>query len=205
MALFLDSAVIEDAHKARELGFIAGITTNPKSVAKTGRSALEILSDLVEIFDGHVFYHVTAEDLDARIDEAWEAYEVRPDRVVVKIPMTSENIGMIHKLPGVDIAMTGVFSAAQAYIAAMAQAHYVIPYLHHATQLLGDGAKLVRDVVAAVSTSELMVLAANITSVDEALTAITAGAHNLALPMHLIEEMANHEFSMQMIQDNKRV
>ncbi|HLA45837.1 MAG TPA: transaldolase family protein [Aggregatilineales bacterium] len=200
MALFLDSANIEIAKQAQELGFIDGITTNPKSISETGRSAMEILSDLVEIFDGHVFHYLTAASLDARIDEAWEAYEVRPDRVVIKIPMTVENIRIIARLPGVDIAMTGVFSPAQAYIAAQAQAHYVIPYFHHASEVSGNGAKLVREVVNAVSGTDTHILAGNITSIDEALAAISAGAHNLTLSMPLIEAMATHELTLQMIQ-----
>jgi transaldolase len=43
MALYLDSAEINDVKKAMSLGFVAGVTHNPSLVAKTGRPGLEVL------------------------------------------------------------------------------------------------------------------------------------------------------------------
>jgi transaldolase len=203
LALFLDSASIEDAQRAQALGFIEGITTNPKLIAQTGRQSLDILADLVEIFDGHVFYQVTADTLEARVDEAWQAYEVRPDRVVIKVPTTTDNFALIAKLPGVDIAMTSIFSPTQAYLAAQAQAHYVIPYVNRATHLLGDGVGLLREVVEVVRGTDTQVLAASIKTIDEAMAAVRAGAQHLTLPMSLIEAMGNHELSFQAIEEFK--
>jgi hypothetical protein len=60
MALFLDSANIDDVHRAVELGFVAGVTTNPGLVAETGRSAIEIIHDGLGITTGPVFFQVTA-------------------------------------------------------------------------------------------------------------------------------------------------
>jgi transaldolase len=203
MALFLDSANPEDARRAQELGFIEGITTNPRLIAQTGRKGLEVLEELVEIFDGHVFYQVTAESVEARLDEAWQAYEIRPDRVVIKIPATTENFGMIAKLPGVEITITSVFSPAQAYLAVQADVHYIIPYVNRATRLLGDGLALVRNLAHIVAGSETAIIAASLKSVDEALGAFVAGAHHLTLPLELILAMGNHELSSQAIEEFK--
>lgn len=49
MALFLDSANIDDVREAVELGFVAGVTTNPGLVAKTGQPALEVIHGILEI------------------------------------------------------------------------------------------------------------------------------------------------------------
>jgi transaldolase len=203
MALFLDSANPEDARRAQELGFIEGITTNPRLMAQTGRKGLEVLEELVEIFDGHVFYQVTAQTLEARLDEAWQAYEIRPDRVVIKIPAATENFGMIAKLPGVEIAITSVFSPAQAYLGVQAGVHYIIPYVNRATRLLGDGLALVGDLAQIVAGSETVILAASLKSVEEGLGALLAGAHHLTLPLELILAMGDHELSLQAIEEFK--
>jgi len=55
MALFLDSADVADARRAMELGFVAGITTNPTLIARTGRPALEVIAELCAISKGPVF------------------------------------------------------------------------------------------------------------------------------------------------------
>jgi transaldolase len=86
VGVYLDSAHPGDAQRAQQLGFVEAITTNPTLIARTGRPRLEVLAELVEIFDGHVFYQVTAPSVEGRYDQAWEAHEVRPDKVVIKIP-----------------------------------------------------------------------------------------------------------------------
>ncbi|MFP4321960.1 MAG: transaldolase family protein [Anaerolineales bacterium] len=203
MALFLQSAQAAEAQRAQALGFMEGITTTPALIAATGRPPLDVLGELVEIFDGHIFYQLVAPSLDARLDEAWEAYNVRPDRVIIKIPATIDNLSLIAKLPGVEVAMAGVYSAAQAYLAVQAEAHYVIPYIGHATQHLGDGLALVRVIRAVVEGSQTEIIAADMSTTDEALGALQAGAHHLALPLHLIEQMGNHHLTEQTIEASR--
>ncbi len=192
MALFLDSATLAEAQRAQALGFIEGITTNPGLMQDTGRPALEVLAELVEVFDGHIFYQLKAESLEARIDEAWEAYNTRPDRVVIILMATTENLSLIPRLPGVDIAITGVFSMAQAYVAAQAGAHYVMPYVDVAINNAEYGTTLVQDIAQVLQNTETELLAADLTSVGQALRALNAGAHHLTLPLALIEDMGEH-------------
>jgi transaldolase len=205
LAIFLDSANPQHARRARALGFVKGITTNPALVAETGRPGLEVLAELLDIFDGPVFYQVTAHSLEARIDEAWEAYKLRPDRVVIKIPATTENLSLVPRLCGIGVAITCVFSPAQAYVAAQAGALYVAPYVNRATRLLGDGPGLVRKMVDILKNTKTEVLAASIKSLDEALETLYAGAHHLTLPLELIEAMGEHDLTIQAIEEFKQL
>ena len=59
MALYLDSAEMEDARQAIALGFVAGITTNPMLIARAGRPAQEIITDLCCLSLAEVFYQLT--------------------------------------------------------------------------------------------------------------------------------------------------
>ena len=203
MSIMLDSANPEDVRRARELGFVEDVTTNPTLIAKTGRPPLDVLSELVEIAPAHVFYQLTAPTVEARYDQAWEAHEIRPDKVILKIPATTENIAMAARLAqqGIECAITAAASPAQAYLAAQAQAAYVIPYVNRLTRTYGDGLAVVRQFAAILQGTETEVLAASLKSVDEVVGALLAGAQHVTLPLELILALGEHEFSRQAIAD----
>lgn len=52
MGIYLDSADLDHARRARALGFVQGVTTNPILIARTGRPGLDVLGDLLELGDG---------------------------------------------------------------------------------------------------------------------------------------------------------
>ncbi len=201
MAIYMDSANVDDARRAKELGFVGAVTTNPTLIAKTGRPGLDVLRELLEVFDGHVFYQVTAPTIEGRIDQAWEAHEIRPDKVVIKIPATTEDMAMAARLiaAGIECTITAVASPAQAYVAAQIHAAYVAPYVNRLTRQLGDGYAVVRDIARVVDGTPTKVLAASLKSVDEVVNTLLAGAHHVTLPLNLILAMGEHEFSQRAV------
>ncbi len=203
MGVYLDSATPGDARRAQQLGFVEAITTNPTLIARTGRPGLEVLAELVEIFDGHVFYQVTAPTAEGRYDQAWEAHEIRPDKVVVKIPATVENLTMAARLidSGIECAITAVYSPAQAYLAAQVEATFAIPYVNRITRQLGDGLAVVRDVAQILQGTQTEVLAASLKTVDEVVATLLAGADHVTIPLDLILAMGEHELSRQAIEE----
>ncbi len=203
MGLYLDSADADDARAAQAFGFIDGVTTNPTLIARTRRAPLDVLADLVELVEGNIFYQLTAPSVAERLDEAWEAYSIRPDRVILKVPTTAENLSLVAELShDIECAMTAIFSPAQAYMAAQAGARFVIPYVNRSTRLLGDGPSLVRAMRDVLDqTCGVEILAASVKSPDEAVAALCAGAHHLAMPLDVIRAMGEHELSRQAITD----
>jgi transaldolase len=201
MAIYIDSADTDDARRARELGFVKGVTTNPAHMAKAGRPGLEVLRDLLEIFDGPVFYQVTTGSVEERIDQVWEAYNIRPQQVVIKLPATTDNYTIVSRLApsGVTFCVTAACSAAQAYLAAQAGAGYVAPYVNRLTRQLGDGLAVVRDMARILQGSQTSVLAASLKSVDEVEASILAGARDVTMPLDLIMALGEHELSRQAI------
>jgi transaldolase len=204
VGVYLDSAHPSDARRAQQLGFVEAITTNPTLIARTGRPGLEVLAELVEIFDGHVFYQVTAPSVEGRYDQAWEAHEVRPDKVVIKIPATVENLTMAARLidAGIECAITAVYSPAQAYLAAQVEATFAIPYVNRITRQLGDGLAVVRDVAQVLRGTQTEVLAASLKTVDEVVATLLAGAQHVTIPLELILAMGEHELSRQAIEES---
>ncbi|MBN1681063.1 MAG: transaldolase [Anaerolineae bacterium] len=203
MGIFLDSANPDDVRRAQELGFVKAVTTNPTLIARSGRSGLDVLSELVELFDGHVFYQVTADTVEKRFDQAWEAHRIRPDRVIIKVPATTQNLAMTARLvaAGIECAVTAVASPAQAYLAAQVEASFVAPYISRLTQHVGGSLDVVRDIARLLENTQTEILAASIKSVDEAVAVMLAGAQHVTLPLELIMAMGEHELSQQAIEE----
>jgi transaldolase len=202
MALYLDSASVEDARRAMELGFVRGITTNPALMAKTGRHPQDVIGELCEICSGTVFYQLTAPTVAEREAEARRFAALRPN-VGLKIPCTLENLALAARLADEDftVGLTAIFSAAQVYLACEAGARYVLPYVNRSTRLLGDGLALVREMRAVIDAcpSPTEILAASVKSPEEAVATVRAGAHHLTLPLAVIEAMGVHPLSEQTI------
>jgi transaldolase len=200
MALFLDSADLKEARQAVTLGFVAGATTNPILVARSGRSAEEVVAGLCDLLPGTIFHQVTMPPgpaLDAEVDR----FRRISERVAFKIPCTLDYLTVVSALSrrGLTCAVTGVFAPAQAYIAAEAGAHYVIPYVNRATRLCGDGPALVAGMAAVLEGRDCQILAASVKTPDEAVDTLLAGAQHLTLPWSVLAGLAEHPLTRQAI------
>jgi transaldolase len=204
MGLFLDSAKIEEVRQAIELGFLAGVTTNPTIMAKVKGQPREIIREICAISPGPVFYQVTVKTPKEREREGREFFGVNPEKVVLKIPATTENMALMARLSlDIPCAATAVYSGHQTFVACDAGARYVIPYVNRATRLLGDGFKLVAEMAAVVKASgkSVEILAASIKSAEEATQAVLAGANHLTLPMDILLSLGNHPLSYAAIEE----
>jgi transaldolase len=199
MAIYLDSADVEDARRAKTLGFVEAVTTNPAHISKTGRPGLDVLRELLAVSDKPVFYQVTAESIEARIDQIWEAHDIRPGRVVIKVPATTDNYTIVSQLAphGITFCLTAACHAMQAYLAAQVGAAFVAPYVNRLTRQLGDGLAVVQDMASILQGTETCVLAASLKSVHEVTAALMAGAHHVTMPLELIMTLGEHELSRQ--------
>jgi transaldolase len=204
MGLFLDSAKIEEVKRAAGLGFLSGVTTNPTIMAKAKGQPREIIRQICAISPGPVFYQVTSKTAAEREREGREFYDICREKVVLKIPATTENMALMARLSeDMPCAATAVYSGAQTLVACEAGARYVIPYVNRATRLLGDGCKLVAEMAAVIkaSGSPAEILAASIKSAEEATQAILAGASHLTLPMDVLLSLGNHPLSDAAIEE----
>jgi transaldolase len=194
MALLIDSAKIDEVKQAVELGFVSGVTTNPTLMAQVKARAQDVIADLCRISPGPVFYQLTRDTPDNQEREGREFSDVCREKVVLKIPCTTPNLGLMARLSEeIPCAATAVYSAYQALAAVEAGAAYLIPYVNRATRLLGDGCKLVSEIRAVVP--DVRILAASIKSPDEAVAALRAGASDLTLPLEILLQLGNHPLS----------
>jgi transaldolase len=214
MTLFLDSAFAEDARVAAEMGFVAGITTNPALVAKALgadpqiKSRADLLAGLCEVFPGTVMAQLTADTAEDREAEGLMLVNLRPGRIGLKIPCTPENFALAQRFAeeGYVVGMTAIFSAGQVCLACEAGAKYLFPYVNRSTRLLGDGVALVRQMRAMIDAMDAptRILAASIKTPEEAVETLLAGAHGLTVPLDIIRAMGSHPLSERTIEEFAR-
>ncbi len=208
MAILLDSASLEDAATAAELGFVSGITTNPALMARETSQPLAHLDGLLAVFPrGPICYQPTGGTFSQILDEARAASARAPQRVVIKLPATLEAIRVATPLAGegISCALTAVYSPAQALLAHETGCKWVIPYVDRAARQ-SVGGLVVVDALAAVLErlqSGTRILAASLKNAPQVVDAILHGAHDvtapldvlLGLPAHPLTESAVREFA----------
>lgn len=208
MSLFVDSADLVAIARVIGTGVVAGATTNPALLALTGRPAVQIIPELCELVPGTVFYQCNAETIEARHAEADAMLSLAPDRVGIKIAASSANLALVDALAmDCDVAVTALYTPAQAVLAAYAGARYVIPYVNRMSRLLGDGMAILRQIRAALDATGTgcEILAASIKSPEEAVDALLAGAHHLSLPPDVLWRMGEHPLSDAAVEEFARV
>jgi transaldolase len=209
MAIYIDSASPVEVRQAVELGFVVGVTTNPKLLGQVEQPAERLLPELCDIVgDGVVFYQITAATVEERRMEALQIAGLRPGRIGLKIPCTTENLGLLLDLAreGLICGVTAVFSAYQALLACEVGADYVLPYVNRATRQLGDGIALVEEIadVIEVTGASTEILAASFHSVTEVVDATRAGADHVTIPLDLLSGLGDHPLSEQAIEEFAR-
>jgi len=208
MAILLDSASVDDAASASELGFVTGITTNPALMARETKEPLTHLERLLAAFpSGPVCYQPTRTSYAEMKDEARAAAALAPDRVVAKLPATLDAVKLAAALTddGIRCALTAVYSPAQALLAHEVGCVWVIPYVDRATRH-SVGGLVVVDALAAILArlqSSTRILAASLKSGPQVVDSILHGAHDITaslevlrgLPAHPLTESAVRQFA----------
>lgn len=203
--LYLDSAHEHEARQAHEIQFVSGITTNPKLIADTGQAPLHQLAALLAAFpEGQVFYQPTALDAEEAQQEIGSALELDPSRVVVKLPARLAMFRLAEELieAGETCAMTGVYSASQAVVAAQIGATWVIPYVDRAARLRPD-TRLVEELAVTLRAvgGRTLILAASIKSTHQAVQAFVDGAHAVTAPLRVLEQMCMDPLTEQAVDE----
>jgi len=198
MALYIDSAFLNDIMNIAQTVPLAGVTTNPTillAARERGQniSPQGILDALLSSLDGSIFMQPGASDEEDMYAEALAYIQASPDRVIPKIPMTHTGLRVARRLKQQQhrIAFTAVTSVAQAYNAAMAEADFIIPYYGrlersgiYASERVSEMAELLHN-----THSTTRILVASIKSPEDAARALLAGAHDLTVTPPVLMEM----------------
>lgn len=203
MKLYLDTANIDEIKKAKEMGIISGVTTNPSLIAKEGNGVIvnERILAIADMFDEELDETVSCEvnpnavTAEQMVDEAKEIAMIHPN-IVIKIPMTEQGLIACKKLSeyGIRVNMTLIFSPNQALLAARAGAKFISPFIGRLDDIDVEGMKLVENIVSIFRIHGIYceVIAASIRNPLHVTNAALAGADIATVPFKVIKQMIAH-------------
>lgn len=201
MQYILDTADISFIKKAIDLYPIEGVTTNPTIIAKEKGDFKSIIKGIREVIGEDLMLHVQCLSLKAEtiVKEALYIQQFAGKNVSVKIPVIPEGIKAIKILKSKNIrtTATAIFTAQQALMAANAGADYVAPYINRIDNILGDGAKVVSDIIQLFNINDIStkVLAASFKNVEQVHKVCLAGAHSVTVNKDLFEKLIYHPYT----------
>lgn len=130
MEIWLDTVDEETIRLGNHLGFIHGITTNPSILRRSSLPKEQMIKKLLMWHQGPVAVQVEATTCAAIYSEAKELLAASK-KLIPKIAVHVEGLAAIRRLSqeGIDVIATTILSENQAFLAALAGAAYVAPYL----------------------------------------------------------------------------
>lgn len=197
MEFILDTADLEAVKQLDELLTIDGVTTNPSIITKSGKTPEQVIKEFVEYLrpEQKFFVQVVSTDYEQMLEEARYICNLRPKNTYVKIPVTHNGYKAIKQLKseGLGVLATAIYSADEAFLAAMNGADYLAPYVNRMCNY-GDGIGQVLDLLQMLETQGLSskILAASFKNVEQVHTLIAAGIQSVTVPPEVVFSMIDH-------------
>ena len=195
MKFFIDTANFDDIKAAYEMGFIAGVTTNPSLIVKEKRDLHEVIQQIADLVEGPVSAEVIATTAPEMVKEAHELIKLG-DNVVIKVPMTAEGLKAVSILSkeGIKTNVTLIFSANQALLAARAGATYVSPFVGRVDDISMDGIQLIEDIAEIFMGHNIAteIIAASVRTPMHMTQCAKAGAHIATVPFNVLQQSLKH-------------
>ena len=196
MKLFLDTAVVSDIEDRLSSGLIAGVTTNPTLIKKSGRDPWKVYRDIIELGVDDLSIEVMGDTSKEFIERGLNIHENYGNVATVKLPCTMQGLKACKYLSdiGVRVNMTLVFSVSQAILCGLAGAFYVSPFIGRMDDNSLDGMRLINDIsnVYKKQFINTLILAASVRDAQSVGIAFGLGADICTIPSNVFDNMANH-------------
>ncbi len=211
--IFIDTANLNEIRKAKALGLVDGVTTNPTLLAKEGEETEVLIRKISEEVKGPVNVEVTGATCEAMVKEARQM-ATWGDEIVIKIPITHEGLKAVKSLSseGILTNVTLIFSAGQAILAAKAGATFVCPFLGRLDDISFNGLELIQQIKGIYENYdniETQIIVASVRNPIHVIEAALLGAEIVTIPPAIIEQMVKHPLTdkgiEQFLEDAKKI
>jgi len=213
MKIFIDTANLNEIRKAKALGLVDGVTTNPTLLAKESEKTEVLIRRICEEVKGPVNVEVTGTTCEEMTAEAGEM-ATWGDQIAIKIPINHEGLKAVKVLSseGIMTTVTLVFSASQAILAAKAGATYICPFLGRLDDISFNGLELVQQIKGIYDNYdeiETQIVVASVRSPIHVIEAGLLGAEVVTVPPAVLEQMIKHPLTdkgiAQFLEDAKKI
>jgi len=211
--IFIDTANLDEVKKAKALGLVDGVTTNPTLLAKEGESAESLIRKISKEVDGPVNVEVTGLTCDEIVKEA-RVLATWGEQIVIKIPINQEGLKAVRVLSteGIQTNVTLLFSASQAILAAKAGATYICPFIGRLDDISFSGLELIqqiREIYDHYDEIKTRIIVASVRNPLHVIEAARIGAEIVTIPPAILEQMAKHPLTdkgiAQFLEDAKKI
>lgn len=212
MKLFIDTADVKEIRRAKELGVLDGVTTNPTLVSKIGRPYREVLAEVAKEVDGPVSAEVIATDYDGMIKEARELAKIR-DNINIKIPLIEDGLRAVRTLASEKIKtnVTLCFNSIQALMAAKAGATFISPFIGRLDDIASEGMEVVEEIATIYANYgfKTEIIVASIRNPLHIKHAALIGADIATIPFDVFQKIIRHPLTdiglARFIEDYKKI
>jgi len=196
MKLFLDTAVVSFIEDRLSSGLVAGVTTNPTLIKKSGRDPWKVYRDIIELGVDDLSIEVMGDTSKEFVERGMNVYENYGNVATVKLPCTMQGLKACKHLSdiGVRVNMTLVFSPSQAVLCALAGATYISPFIGRMDDNGLKGLDLICDIGTIYRKQQIKtkILAASVRDSQSVGKAFQNGADICTIPPNVFDDMANH-------------
>ena len=198
MKLFLDTADVKTVLDRIDTGLIAGVTTNPTLIKKSGRRPEDVYSELLDGGVKAISMEIVAENNEAFLHEALRLDALFGNVVTIKLPCSKDGLWACKRLTDrkIRVNITLVFSVSQAILASLAGATYVSPFVGRMDDNSLSGLSLINDINKVYFTEYYMnttqILAASIRDAQSVSKAFELGANICTIPVKVFDNMYKH-------------
>ena len=212
MKLFIDTADVAQIRTAWDWGIIDGVTTNPSHVSKTGRKALDVYREILDIVDGPVSLETVTLTAPEIVEEGKQLAKLHKN-VVVKIPPIPEGLKATKILSseGIPTNVTVTFSPLQAMLAAKCGATYISPFVGRLDAFGHFGMDLVQQIKTIYDNYgfQTEIISAAMRHPTHILESALIGADICTMAFDILEQMYKHPLTdaviTQFLDDWKKV
>jgi len=192
MKLFLDSADTDAIVSRYNTGLIAGVTTNPTLIFKSGRHPQDVYNELIKEGIPDISMEIVGESEEDFFSRAINHVKEYCEHATIKLPCSVEGLKACKRLSDLNVRVnvTLIFSPAQAILASLAGATYISPFIGRMDDNSLDGMKLINDIKNAGVSAQI--LAASIRDPQSVGTAFALGADICTVPVNVFDKMYKH-------------
>ena len=196
MQLFLDTADVKQIGQRFSSGLIAGVTTNPSLIKKSGKRPTDVYKKLVDIGVEDISMEVVGADSRSLVKQGLNLVDQYGSAATIKLPCSIDGLKACNRLTehGVRVNMTLVFSVSQAILCALAGATYVSPFIGRMDDNSLEGLGLIDDIARLFKSKgvKTKVLAASVRDVSSVGKAFEYGADICTIPVNVYDQMSFH-------------
>lgn len=204
MEIWLDTIDFDLIKKAKNMGILYGITTNPSIVSKSNFPLEELLKKLLVEQNGPVTVQVTSDQASQMIHQG-EALFSFSNRILIKVPVTGEGLHAIHafSLKGIPTMATAVFDQNQILLATKAGASYIAPYFSRICENDIEGIETVKAMMRMLTRYNFSskIIAASLRTAEQIKECAEIGIHAVTLNEKVFESfLEDHPMTKQALQ-----